>query len=116
MAGPVNLTVPGGAAGEAALPLRLLDGFSLYVMQSDGSELLAGLEQLENGAVAATCYSDTPASACMYAICPEAPDPLHAKWKAFIAPLEAGPHPLPSKVHLTGATSVPREFAGWTRH
>lgn len=53
MAGAVNLTVPGGAAGEAALPLRLLDGFSLYVLQSDGSELLAGLEQLENGAAIA---------------------------------------------------------------
>ena len=50
VSGPVNLTVPGGAAGEAALPLRLLDGFSLYVLHSDGTEVLAGLEQLENGA------------------------------------------------------------------
>lgn len=50
VAGPVNLTVPGGAAGEAALPLRLLDGFSLYVLHNDGTEVLAGLEQLENGA------------------------------------------------------------------
>lgn len=50
MVGPVNLSVPGGAAGEAALPLRLLDGFTLYVRQEDDSELLAGLEQLVDGA------------------------------------------------------------------
>lgn len=49
MAGPVNLTVPGGAAGESALPLRLLDGFCLYVLQEDGSELPVGLEQLRDG-------------------------------------------------------------------
>ena len=48
--GPVNLTVPGGAAGEAGLPLRLLDGFCLYVVQEDDSELAIGLEQLHDGA------------------------------------------------------------------
>ena len=67
VAGPVNLTVPGGAAGEAALPLRLLDGFSLYVLQADGSELLAGLEQLENGAAPAHHPGKPPGSPCMHA-------------------------------------------------
>jgi hypothetical protein len=50
VAGPVNLPVPGGAAGESALPLRLLDGFCLYVLQEDGSELPVGLEQFREGA------------------------------------------------------------------
>ena len=55
--GPVNLSVPGGAAGEAALPLRLLDGFCLYVRQEDDSELLAGLEQLVDGARSCACMT-----------------------------------------------------------
>jgi hypothetical protein len=50
VAGPLNLHVPGGAGGEGALPLRLLDGFALYVRQEDDSEVLAGLEQLQDGA------------------------------------------------------------------
>lgn len=60
VAGPLNLHVPGGAAGEAGLPLRLLDGFVLYVRQEDDSEVLAGLEQLQDGARLCTGRSCAP--------------------------------------------------------
>lgn len=46
----MNLNVAGGiAAGSAALPLRLLDGFSLYTEGVNGAEEIVGLEQLSNG-------------------------------------------------------------------
>ena len=49
--GPVNLTVPGGSpAGSLTLPLRLLDGFTLYVEDAGGAEVVVGLEMLANGA------------------------------------------------------------------
>ena len=48
--GPVNLTVPGSGAGAgAALPLRLLDGFSLYTEGADGTEEIVSLQMLQNG-------------------------------------------------------------------
>ena len=50
--GPVNLTVPGGSAsGSLALPLRLLDGFSLYTKDASGAEEIVGLQMLANGAL-----------------------------------------------------------------
>ena len=55
VAGPLNLNVPGGAGGEAPLPLRLLDAFCLYVRQEDDSEVLTGLEALQDGAHAYGC-------------------------------------------------------------
>ena len=48
--GPVNLTVPGSGAGVgAALPLRLLDGFSLYTEDANGAEEIVSLQMLQNG-------------------------------------------------------------------
>ena len=55
VAGPLNLTVPGGAGGEAPLPLRLLDCFCLYVRQEYDSEVLTGLEALQDGAHVQGC-------------------------------------------------------------
>ena len=46
----MNLTVPGSGAGAgAALPLRLLDGFSLYTEDANGAEEIVGLQTLKNG-------------------------------------------------------------------